>query len=528
MHNPTKQFILVFSSSFFLLICTYLFALDAHFVLDDYNWLHPISLKELGSFFFQSWGHGSAYRPLMRVSFFIDYWLFADNPLGWHLHSYILHSVNATLLFLIVHFHHKHYLPAILTAVLFTIAPWGHDNIAWISARTYSLSAVFYLAALYLVLLYITTSKKVLLFLSSLLLLMALMTYEASVSFAPVLGVLLLFSRKNLQLPYKRLLYLMLYFGLLTSIFLVFRSYVLQGLGALNQNHVNYFEGLYFNLKIIIRIFFYDYPFISVCVLTVATLFLTLQWHYKRLQETAYVGAILLLLILLVYLPFSQVNGVAYRFLYLTQAPYIYAISYSLYRLLQFEKRVLKHAFFSNTLLLTLVVGTASASVKIAQEWQVAGRWSKNIPMQVKQLYPKIPEGFNLVFQNIPDGYNRAGVFLTYFEFVIKHQYPLFKHKIFRAKHLLKAKDFKQARPELPAKYFIFYGENMVELSQVQWEMFNGFRQYSLNKENFDSDLYLRFYPDVSRHATLTQQAHYGWTHWVEHGKNENRIALPK
>jgi hypothetical protein len=505
-----------------------LFALDAWFVLDDYNWLRPFSLKDILAYFSQSWGHGSAYRPIMRVSFFVDYQLFGENPLGWHLHSYILHTLNASLLFLIVFFFNKKYTPAVITALLFTIAPWGHDNIAWISARTYSLASLFYLIALYSALLHVSTQRLSLLFFSSITLLIALMTYESSVSFAPILGLLLFFFRKPLELSIKRLFYIVLHFGLLTLLFLIVRYFILQGNGSLNANHAHYFQGLLINLDILKQITFYDYPFISMYVLSTFVLFMGLQWYRKTLKNTLYVGILLTALTLVSYLPFSQIGGVAYRFLYLTQIPYIYAISAIIYGLIQFEQQFFRKAIFSNILLLIILTGFAAASVDISKEWQVAGRLSKSIPEQFKQQYPSVPTGVNLVFQNIPDMYKRAGVFLTYFEYAIGRQYPSFTQKIFRAERLLQMDNFATKRPDLPGKYFIFHGDKLIELSQVQWEVFNGLRQYKITEANFDGDLYLKLNSDVAEHYARFKLSDNGWVHWSTHGKQEGRVALPR
>lgn len=524
-HFLLKNFILVFLSSFFLVICTYILALDAWFVLDDYAWLHSISLEQLLAYFTQSWGHGVAYRPLMRISFFIDYNLFGENPIGWHLHSYIIHAINSALLFLIIQLLTKKYYLAFLTAILFAIAPWGHDNIAWISARTHSLASLFYLTALYFALWHLIKQRLYFLFAATIFLIMGLMTYEATVSFALICTALALFFRKKFNIQVPKIIYVFFYYSLVTGLFLLLRYFVLDSIGVLNQNHGNYFYGLLFNLGIIQQIFIFEYKYISATLLISFLACFIVQAYQNKLLETIYGLLFMALLAFITYLPFSQIAGVAYRFLYLTQIAYVYVIAYAIYTVIQFEYNLIKKTLFSFILLASILVAVVLASIQISKEWHVAGQISETIPKDFKKLNPELPQNMNFVFQNIPNSYKRAGVYLTYFHVALLRQYPqAYNNQIFRAEELLRDPAFLSNRYDKPAKYFYFTGNELIEIKQIQWEILNGLREkIAITKNNFDAKTYLAFYPDIAR----VYSEKTAWQHWTEHGKKEGRIALP-
>jgi hypothetical protein len=72
-------------------------AIDGWFLLDDYRWVLPSdrSFDVLRSFV-STWGHGVAYRPVMRVSFGADLLAFGWNAWAWHLHNLVVHALNAS------------------------------------------------------------------------------------------------------------------------------------------------------------------------------------------------------------------------------------------------------------------------------------------------------------------------------------------------------------------------------------------------------------------------------------------------
>ena len=135
-----------FSAALALTLIAWGPALDGWFLLDDYRWVLPSdrSFDVLRSFV-STWGHGVAYRPVMRVSFWADLQAFGWNAWAWHLHNLVLHAVNVTLLWSLIRAATSMPAPAFAVAALFAVSPLGHENIAWISGRTHLLGVTFLL-----------------------------------------------------------------------------------------------------------------------------------------------------------------------------------------------------------------------------------------------------------------------------------------------------------------------------------------------------------------------------------------------
>ncbi|MCP4701033.1 MAG: hypothetical protein GY862_29895 [Gammaproteobacteria bacterium] len=451
---------IIFGISIILTSIAYWPSADAWFVLDDYKWLEEISYQKLFSYFHSSWGHGAAYRPLMRVSFFIDRELFAENPVVWHYHNYILHACNAAWLFLIVQILGRNFIVSALASVFFTLAPWGHENIAWISARTHLLSAFFYLAALFCVLAHFFHKKKLYLILSFPLLLCGLMSYEMAVSFPLVIALCLFFFREKAGLNKRQIFSSAFSYALFVMVFLIFRYYMLhQSSGAVNAHHASYLPGLFENILLVWHMFI-DFAAGKACLFFIGAFMGYSLWR-KDIKAFNY-AMLLILLGFAFYLPFSVVAGVAYRFLYLSQITLVLGAAACVYALFRQKNGYL--------LIASLVLASASGynSFNLSKEWGMAGFISETIPEQVKTIYPEKPKGYNFVFKNIPNNYGYAFVFVTYFDLAISRKYREFDG------HVLRGEDLRSASMSdiEPAKFFVYDEKNhtISEISAAQWK----------------------------------------------------------
>ena len=101
---------------------------------------------------------GGTYQPVRVLSYAIDYRLWGLNPLGYHLHSILLHASASVFLFLSL----LNALPrffaeerdnilgiALLTAVLFAAHPVNVEAVSWLSCRKYVLLSFFSFAGFY-------------------------------------------------------------------------------------------------------------------------------------------------------------------------------------------------------------------------------------------------------------------------------------------------------------------------------------------------------------------------------------------
>jgi tetratricopeptide (TPR) repeat protein len=90
-------------------------------------------------------GATQQYYPLTHSAFWIEYKLWADDTLGYHLINIVVHALAAFLVAMILR---RLAVPgAVLAAVIFALHPVQVESVAWISELKNTLSGVFYLGA---------------------------------------------------------------------------------------------------------------------------------------------------------------------------------------------------------------------------------------------------------------------------------------------------------------------------------------------------------------------------------------------
>ena len=101
--------------------------------------------------FYTNVGSGEeSYRPMVTLSYFLDYRIWKLNPFGYHLTSMFLHIFNVILLFIFVKLIVKDYKIALLTSLLFALHPVNAEAVNVISFREDLLAFLFYLSSLIL------------------------------------------------------------------------------------------------------------------------------------------------------------------------------------------------------------------------------------------------------------------------------------------------------------------------------------------------------------------------------------------
>jgi Flp pilus assembly protein TadD len=122
-------------------------------VLDDYYSIvendqirSPTALQNI---FLKSFFEGNAYyRPIVSLSFLIEYQLFGLNPFYFHFTNFILHLLSAFFVFLLMEIIFKNRVQGFLVALLFLIHPIQTEAVSFIAGRSNLLSALFFLIAL--------------------------------------------------------------------------------------------------------------------------------------------------------------------------------------------------------------------------------------------------------------------------------------------------------------------------------------------------------------------------------------------
>jgi hypothetical protein len=150
----------------------YLPSLGGAFQFDDYNVIVNYPTVHSWSTLFERAGGGV--RAVLKASYVLN-WTLDAGPVGFHVVNIALHALNAVLLFFIGRrlFGEK---PALMASLLFALHPMQTEAVTYISGRSSSLMAAFYLSAL---LAYLRGSHWAL---SSLLFVLALATRETAVT----------------------------------------------------------------------------------------------------------------------------------------------------------------------------------------------------------------------------------------------------------------------------------------------------------------------------------------------------------
>ena len=150
----------------------YLPSLGGAFQFDDYNVIVNYPTVHSWSTLFERAGGGV--RAVLKASYVLN-WTLDSGPVGFHVVNIALHAVNAVLLFFVGRrlFGDK---PALVAALLFALHPMQTEAVTYVSGRSSSLMAAFYLSAL---LAYLRGAHWAL---SSLLFVLALATRETAVT----------------------------------------------------------------------------------------------------------------------------------------------------------------------------------------------------------------------------------------------------------------------------------------------------------------------------------------------------------
>jgi len=149
-----KFFWLAFIAGYFAVYAS-IFPGDFHY--DDYHsirnngWL--TSAENIPRFFadpiyFSSRPRAAMYRPLLLVSYALDYQIYGWRPWGWHLTNLLLHLGNVILVWILMQKTFGRERLAWIAALLFAFQPVAGENINYINCRSSILLTTFILAGL--------------------------------------------------------------------------------------------------------------------------------------------------------------------------------------------------------------------------------------------------------------------------------------------------------------------------------------------------------------------------------------------
>jgi len=179
------------------------------------------------------------YRPLLLISFAVNYTIHGIKPFGYHLLSNGFHIANGVLLFLILLSIFKRRLPAFIAALLFLIHPLQTEAVTYISGRGDPMSVFFILLALWLFAKTVgnqVSRKWIWLALSLVSMILAILSRETAVLLPALLMVFYIafLSNKKFWRSIGRALFKTLPFWGVTVIYAILRLTVLNFNNTLN------------------------------------------------------------------------------------------------------------------------------------------------------------------------------------------------------------------------------------------------------------------------------------------------------
>jgi hypothetical protein len=285
-----------------------------YFQVDDFVWLHIANWRSVAASFIGSDGSHVAYRPIFRLSTYIDALLFGRNPIPWHFENVALHATNALLLAATVRAFRLPLSLAAAAAILFALAPLSEESVNWISGRTSLLCCFFMLLAVWRWAVALRRHHPP--YAAAIWMLMAAMTYEAAIVMPAILVCLIPLACQRLRVGWRYAVTQAVLLGAVLAIFWLLRAAALGTTSAevdatspdLIANFEEHLSALY------------DFAWFragrAIFLLLAASVGLAVL--APRLFPA---GLLLLAIALILYLPYVPLAGVGPRFFYMLQAP---------------------------------------------------------------------------------------------------------------------------------------------------------------------------------------------------------------
>ena len=287
-----------------------------YFQVDDFLWLHLGHWTSVLDSFYGPWGLGQAYRPIMRVSYYLDYSLFGRNAVPWHVENVVLHALNGVLAFALLRKFRVDARIGLAASFLFLVAPLSAESVDWISGRTTVLCLSFMLLSMLCWADAAETRRMGAAAVAVAFALLGGMTYEAIVVLPALLIVLIPIAHRRFGAEPRHAFMLSAAIGGILVLFFLVRGLFLGKLTA--QPHIAFSDPLTAaasNLPAFLNILWLWWGPVPIGLAVAAALLCLLS---PRLR---YAGPALLALAILLYAPYLMVAGLGGRFFYMLQLP---------------------------------------------------------------------------------------------------------------------------------------------------------------------------------------------------------------
>ncbi len=154
MQNNTKN-ILVIITIIILTTLSYFNTLNNSFVYDDNTYVvenkQIRSIANISMAFISTYPPDAKeqglYRPLVTVSYIVDYALWGLNPKGFHLANLILHILTSIIVYLLALEIIKTQWPSAVVGIVFALHPVHTEAVTWVVGRAEVMAGLFYFLA---------------------------------------------------------------------------------------------------------------------------------------------------------------------------------------------------------------------------------------------------------------------------------------------------------------------------------------------------------------------------------------------
>lgn len=420
---------------------------DAAFVSDD-RWFATVPLIDSGGhWLIAPWPHpflpANGYRPLVLLTYALTQWYASGSPFVFHLTNFLIHGVTAALLGVLLWRLSGSWGAAALGGLIFAIHPITHENVIWISGRTYPLAALFGMALLCWTSVKFSAARWLQHAVGVCLLAGALMSYEMAVTLPLMVLVVRFYADSppgdsNPRRAMRAIRFAAPYFAVLAA-YLIFRwavvsSFsgdfsvwrhginpspllknvrlrVLDNLGTLAARLLNGDDALFG-------------PLLSLRTATTVAAAIVAgfaAWGIARGRDARGLALGALALAAVAFAPAVVGPGYVDRLTYLTLAGiagFLALGSTAAWLRLSSAGRIA----LTFGILAALVCWGARYRA-LGSDWQHAGAISESLLEQLVALEPAPAPRAQLHFVDMPDTFGAAHVFLTYFHHSVRHRY---------------------------------------------------------------------------------------------------------
>ena len=311
-----RPFLILISVGFLLYLPTIAFKFtffdDNNLILDNQyflaNWGN-IFYSFLIDVFHSVNGSAFYYRPILTISFILDYHFSGIYPFMYHFTNVILHMLASCLIYVFfIKLNYKK-IVSFLLAIIFLIHPVSTQAVAWIPGRNDSLLAIFLLLNFIYFIKYLKTEKIQHMIFSVIFFGLGLFTKESGICAIPILFYYLLFIYKGEKSLFKKY-YFFFGAGFILVIWGFLRSYVLVNspsvsiLGMFNSIYLNFPATIQFIGKIFIPVNLSVLPIIEDTtfiygIIAIVFLFIIILLTKKKRLNFIFFGCIWFLIFLL-------------------------------------------------------------------------------------------------------------------------------------------------------------------------------------------------------------------------------------